>query len=166
VSRIAIRPAVRDDLPLIFSLIVVIAAYEELSHAVDATPAMIEAALFGDAPAAHCDIAALDGVDVGFALWFFNFSTFRGKRGIYLEDLFVRPQARGAGVGKALLANLAKRCVAMGLVRLEWSVLDWNQTAIDFYKAHGAELMDGWTTCRVSDQGLWRLAEAFPGREA
>lgn len=162
-SRIAIRPAAPADLPLIFSLIEEIAAYEELSHAVDATPEMIGSALFGDAPAAFCDIAALDGVDVGFALWFFNFSTFRGKRGVYLEDLFVRPQARGAGVGKALLAHLAKRCVAMGLVRLEWSVLDWNQTAIDFYKAHGAELMDGWTTCRVSDQGLRRLADAFAG---
>lgn len=165
-TRIAIREATRADLPLIYALIEEIAAYEELSHAVDATPAMIEEALFGERPAAYCDIAALDGVDVGFALWFHNFSTFRGKRGVYLEDLFVRPAARAHGVGKALLANLAKRCVAMGLVRLEWSVLDWNQTAIDFYKAHGAELMDGWTTCRVSDQGLWRLAEAWPGREA
>ena len=164
-SRISIRPATSDDLPLIYALIQEIADYEKLSHAVDATPQMIGEALFGEAPAAYCDIAALDGVDVGFALWFFNFSTFRGKRGIYLEDLFVRPAARGHGVGKALLGNLAKRCVAKGLVRLEWSVLDWNETAIDFYKAHGAELMDGWTTCRVSDQGLWKLAEAWPGRE-
>ncbi len=165
-SRIEIRESTREDLPLIYSLIEEIAEYEKLSHAIDATPAMIGEALFGAAPSAYCDIASLEGTPVAFALWFFNFSTFRGRRGIYLEDLFVRPAARGHGVGKALLGNLAKRCVAMGLVRLEWSVLDWNQTAIDFYKAHGAELMDGWTTCRVTDQGLWRLAEAWPGREA
>lgn len=165
-SRVVVRAATRDDLPLIFSLIEEIADYERLSHEIDATPASIEEALFGARPAAYCDIGELDGEAVGFALWFYNFSTFRGRRGIYLEDLFVRPAARKAGVGKALLANLAKRCIAQGLVRLEWSVLDWNRTAIDFYVAHGAKLMDEWTTCRVADQGLWRLAEAWPGREA
>lgn len=165
-SRIGIREAKRDDLPLIYALIEEIAEYEKLSHAVDATPEMIETALFGPKPAAFCDIGELDGTAVGFALWFHNFSTFRGRRGIYLEDLFVRPSARGSGVGKALLANLAKRCVAQGLARLEWSVLDWNTPAIDFYKARGAELMDEWTTCRVTGQGLWKLAEASPGREA
>ncbi|MBK9081702.1 MAG: GNAT family N-acetyltransferase [Rhizobiales bacterium] len=155
-----IRPARPDDAALIFALVRELADYEQLSHAVDADEAMIAEALFGPAPRAFCDIAEWKGEACGFALWFYNFSTFRGRHGIYLEDLFVRPSVRGHGLGKALLANLARRCVAENLARLEWSVLDWNEPSIAFYKAQGAELLDGWTTCRVSDQALWRLADA------
>ena len=158
-TTIAVRPARPDDAALIFDLVRELAVYEQLSHAVDATREMIAGALFGEAPRAFCDIGEWNGEPVGFALWFYNFSTFRGRHGIYLEDLFVRPAARGHGVGKALLAGLAKRCVAENLARLEWSVLDWNEPSIAFYKLQGAELMDGWTTCRVTDQALWRLAD-------
>ncbi len=158
-TTIAVRPARPDDAALIFDLVRELAVYEQLSHAVDATREMIADALFGEAPRAFCDIGEWNGEPVGFALWFYNFSTFRGRHGIYLEDLFVRPAARGHGVGKALLAGLAKRCVAENLARLEWSVLDWNEPSIAFYKLQGAELMDGWTTCRVTDQALWRLAD-------
>lgn len=162
-ARPTIRPARRDDAALIFDLVRELSVYEQLGHAVDATPQMIAGALFGPDPRAFCDIGEWNGEPVGFALWFYNFSTFRGRHGIYLEDLFVRPAARGRGVGKALLARLARRCVAEGLARLEWSVLDWNEPAIGFYESHGAELMDGWTVCRLADQALWRLAdEAAP----
>jgi diamine N-acetyltransferase len=158
-SDMTIRSAKPADAALIFALVRELAEYEQLSHAVDATEPMIAEALFGDAPRAFCDIAEWKGEACGLALWFYNFSTFRGRHGIYLEDLFVRPSFRGHGLGKALLANLARRCVAENLARLEWSVLDWNEPSIAFYKAQGAELLDGWTTCRVSDQALWRLAE-------
>jgi diamine N-acetyltransferase len=154
-----VRPARPADAALIFDLVRELAVYEQLSHAVDATQGMIEATLFGPAPRAFCDIGEWKGEPAGFALWFYNFSTFRGRHGIYLEDLYVRPAARGHGLGKALLAGLARRCVAENLARLEWSVLDWNEPSIAFYKLQGAELMDGWTTCRVTDQALWRLAD-------
>jgi GNAT superfamily N-acetyltransferase len=127
---------------------------------------MIVEALFGPRPRAFCDIAELDGAAAGFALWFYNFSTFRGRHGIYLEDLFVRPAARGTGLGKALLAGLAERCVRENLARLEWSVLDWNAPAIAFYQSQGAELMSEWTTCRVSGPALSRLAGGARGRGA
>jgi diamine N-acetyltransferase len=120
---------------------------------------MIAGALFGPAPRVFCDIAEWHGQPAGFALWFYNFSTFRGRHGIYLEDLFVRPAQRGHGLGKALLAHLARRCVTENLARLEWSVLDWNTPSIDFYKAQGAVMLDGWTTCRVTGEALWRLAD-------
>jgi GNAT superfamily N-acetyltransferase len=154
-----IRPAVPADAPLVFSLVRELAEYERLSHAVDATQEMIAEALFGPKPRVFCDIADHAGQGVGFALWFYTFSTFRGRHGIYLEDLFVRPEHRGKGLGKALLAGLARRCVTENLARLEWSVLDWNEPSITFYKAMGAEMMDGWTGCRVSDAALWRLAD-------
>ena len=154
-----IRPARPADAALVFALIRELAEYERLSGDVDATQEMIAQALFGAAPRVFCDIAEWHGEPVGFALWFYNYSTFRGRHGIYLEDLFVRPSARGHGLGKALLANLARRCVAEQLARLEWSVLDWNEPSIDFYKMQGAELLDGWTTCRVTDAALWRLAD-------
>jgi GNAT superfamily N-acetyltransferase len=154
-----IRPATPEDAALIFAFVQELAAYEQLSHAVDATQEGLEAALFGPQPRVFCDLVELHHEPVGFALWFYNFSTFRGRHGIYLEDLYVRPQARGKGCGKALLAHLAKRCVAEGLARFEWSVLDWNEPSIGFYKALGAVLMDDWTICRVTDQALWRLAD-------
>jgi GNAT superfamily N-acetyltransferase len=154
-----IRPARPDDATLVFDLVRELAEYERLSEDVDATPDMLAEALFGPSPRVFCDIAEWRGEPMGFALWFYNFSTFRGRHGIYLEDLYVRPAARGHGLGKALLANLAKRCVAENLARLEWSVLDWNEPSIAFYKQRGAELLDGWTTCRVTNAALWRLAD-------
>ncbi|WP_460448789.1 GNAT family N-acetyltransferase [Alsobacter sp. SYSU BS001988] len=156
---LSVRPAARGDAPLVFAMIRELGEYERLSHEIDATPEMIGEALFGEAPKVFCDIAEHRGEASGFALWFYSFSTFRGRCGLYLEDLYVRPQARGHGLGKALLANLAKRCVAENLARLEWQVLDWNEPSIAFYKAQGAETLDDWTRCRVTGEALWRLAD-------
>ena len=152
-----IRPATAADVGVISQLIRELAAYEKLTHAVDATPEQLTDAFFGSSPRVFCDLAEHDGNAVGFAVWFYNFSTFRGRPGIYLEDLFVRPAFRGEGLGKALLRNLARRCVAEKLVRLEWSVLDWNTPAIAFYENQGAVLMDEWTTFRLSDAALGRF---------
>jgi diamine N-acetyltransferase len=157
---IAIRAAQPNDAALVYALVRELAEYEDLLASVDATEAMISNALFGDHPRAFCDIISWEGEDAGLALWFYNFSTFRGRHGIFLEDLFVRPAFRGKGLGKALLVHLAQRCVREGLARFEWSVLDWNEPSIAFYKAMGAEMMEGWTGCRVSDQALVSLAGA------
>ncbi|PLR24285.1 GNAT family N-acetyltransferase [Caulobacter zeae] len=157
---VTVRPAAPEDAALILSFIRDLAEYEKLLHEVEATQAHIEAALFGDAPKAFCDIAEIDGEPVGLALWFYNYSTFVGRHGIYLEDLFVRPAARGAGAGKALLANLARRCVAENLGRLEWAVLDWNAPSIAFYDSLGAAAMDEWTVRRMTGDALAKLAGA------
>ena len=157
-----IRPAVLADAPRIYALILALADDEHLLDAVDASQEMITEALFGSNPRLFCDVAEQDGQVVGLAVWFYNFSTFRGRHGIYLEDLFVEPEHRGKGFGKALLQTLAQRCISEGLARLEWSVLDWNEPSIAFYKGLGAELMDEWTICRVSDRSLWRLAGHGP----
>lgn len=159
---LTVRPARPGDAALVLELIRDLATYEKLAHEVDATEADIDKALFGPAPRVFCDIAALDGSPVGFALWFYSFSTFRGRHGIYLEDLFVRPEHRGRGVGKALMAGLAARCIAQGLPRFEWSVLDWNTPSIDVYRKLGAVLMDDWTRCRLSGEPLAALAERAP----
>lgn len=159
---LAIHRARRDELPLVLSLIRELAAYEKLSHEVAATEAMIEAALFSDSPRLFCDIAEWNGEPAGFAVWFVNFSTFAGRFGVYLEDLFVRPQHRRNGIGKALLAYLAKECVENGWVRLQWAVLDWNTPSIEFYKTLGAVLMDEWTLCRVTGSALDALAAKAP----
>src|SRR5215469_12618850 len=144
----SIRRARPEQSKLIFSLICELAEYEKLSHEVEATEAGIAAALFGDNPRLFCDIAEWNGEGVGFAVWFLNFSTFSGRHGIYLEDLFVRPAHRGKGIGKALLAHLARQCAANGWPRLQWQVLDWNTPSIGFYQSLGAALMDEWTGCR------------------
>lgn len=157
VSGLAIRPAAPADAALIFALVSELAAYEKLSHEVRSTPATLAAALFADAPRAFCDIAEWEREPAGLALWFYDFSTFEGRHGLYLEDLFVRPAFRGHGIGGALLRHLAARCAAENLGRLSWSVLDWNTPSIDFYRARGAEFMDGWTTCRVTGAALARL---------
>jgi GNAT superfamily N-acetyltransferase len=133
-----------------------LAAYEKLEHEVDASVEDLRAALFAPQPRAFCDIAAWDGVPAGFALWFYNFSTFRGRHGIYLEDLFVLPDLRGRGIGKALLLSLAQRAVREGCARVEWSVLDWNKPAIDFYASLGAVPMDEWTVFRLTGDALAR----------
>lgn len=154
----SIRPAVRSDRDLIFAFIRELAEYEKLLDRVDATAADIERALFGPSPRVFCDIAEADGKPAGFALWFYNYSTFRGRHGIYLEDLFVRPAFRGRGLGKALLAHLAKRAVAENCTRVEWSVLDWNEPSIKFYKSLGATAMAEWHIYRLTDDALKNLA--------
>jgi GNAT superfamily N-acetyltransferase len=132
--------------------------YERLLHEVVVTEEQLRRELFGERPAAEVLIGTLDGEDVGFALFFHNFSTFLGRRGIYLEDLYVRPQARGRGVGRLLLARVARLAVDRGCGRLEWSVLDWNTPAIDFYRRMGARPMDEWTVHRVTGPALDALA--------
>jgi GNAT superfamily N-acetyltransferase len=155
-----IRSAVRADAPLIVALIAELAEYERLAHEAVATVADIEAALFGAAPKAFCDLAEVDGVAVGLALWFYNFSTFVGRHGLYLEDLYVRLDARGQGAGRALLAHLARRCVDEKLGRMEWSVLDWNAPAIAFYDGLGSISMDDWRIRRLTGEALEALAGA------
>ena len=156
---LAIRAAVKADSELVFSLVRELADYEKLSGEVDATPEAIAAALFANEPRLFCDIAEWNGEPAGFAVWFLNFSTFRGRHGIYLEDIFVRPEHRGRGIGKALMARLAKRCVDEDWARFEWAVLDWNKPSIDFYRAIGAQVMDEWRICRLSGKAL----QAFAG---
>jgi diamine N-acetyltransferase len=149
-----IRPARPGDEALVSDLIRELAEYEKLAHEAAATPADVARALFSPEPKAFCDIAEWDGEPLGFALWFYNYSTFRGRHGIYLEDLFVRPAARGKGAGKALITGLARRCVEQGLARLEWAVLDWNVSAIGFYENLGAKVMDDWRICRLTGEAL------------
>ena len=153
-----IRAATPADIPAIHQLIVELAIYEKEPDAVKATHADLHAALFGERPVAECVLAEIDGTPLGMGLFFTNFSTWTGKPGLYLEDLFVMPQARGAGLGKALLVHLAQLCVARGYGRFEWSVLDWNAPAIGFYQGLGAKLMDEWTVMRVDGEALTALA--------
>jgi len=154
---VAVRAARPDDAATVAGLVRDLAVYERLEHEAQATPADLEAALFGPQPRVFCDIAEVDGSIAGFALWFYTFSTFRGRHGIYLEDLFVKPEFRGQGAGKALLRGLARRCVSEGLPRFEWSVLDWNEPSIAFYRAQGALLMKEWIICRVDGDALVAL---------
>lgn len=155
---VTVREATPDDVGLIFRFIRDLAEYEKLLHEVEASEADVRRDLFGPAPRVFCDIAEADGGPVGFALWFYNYSTFRGRHGIWLEDLFVRPEKRGIGAGKALLRRLAKRCVDEDLGRLEWAVLDWNAPSIAFYDSLGAAALDDWTTRRLTGEALTRLA--------
>jgi GNAT superfamily N-acetyltransferase len=153
-----VRPAVPADAPLIFELIRALAEYEKLLHAVKATEAGLAAILFGPDPRAFCDVVEVDGEAVGFALWFYSVSTFEGRHGLYLEDLYVREAARGRGAGKALLRTLARRCLNEGLARLEWAVLDWNAPAIAFYDSLGAAAKTEWITRRLDGAALAALA--------
>lgn len=155
---LSIRPASATDISLIAQFIRDLAEYERLAHEVRFDEAVLEAKLFGTRPYAEVLIGEIDGSPQGFALFFHNFSTFEGKPGVYLEDLFVRPEARGAGLGKALLKKLAAIAVERDCARLEWSVLDWNEPAIQFYKALGAKPMDEWTIYRVDGTALAKLA--------
>jgi GNAT superfamily N-acetyltransferase len=155
---IAVRPAVRADAPLIFRFICDLAEYEKLRHEVRGDAGQLAGQLFGPRPYAEVLIAEEDGAPVGFALFFHNFSTFEGRPGLYLEDLFVDPAARGRGVGKALFAQLAALALERGCARLEWAVLDWNEPAIRFYRSLGARAMDEWTVNRVDGEALRSLA--------
>jgi GNAT superfamily N-acetyltransferase len=155
---LSIRPAAPDDLDLVIGFVRALADYERLADAVVLDRTLLGCHLFGDKPMAEVLIGEIDDVPRGFALFFHNFSTFEGKPGIYLEDLFVDPEARGAGLGKALLARLAQLAMERGCARLEWSVLDWNEPSIAFYKSLGAKAMDDWTINRVDGAALVALA--------
>ena len=153
-----IRPATPADVALILRLVRELAEFEREPDAVEATEDMLERALFGERPAAEAVIAELDGAPVGFALFFQNFSTWTGRPGIYLEDLYVTPAARGSGTGTALLRHLAGIALDRGCGRFEWAVLDWNEPAINFYRAMGAVGMDEWRVQRVAGDALMKLA--------
>jgi GNAT superfamily N-acetyltransferase len=155
---LTIRPARPGEAGLVLAFITALAEYEKLSHEVAAGEAEIDAALFGPAPRVFCDIAEWEGAPAGFALWFYTFSTFTGRHGIWLEDLFVQPDQRGRGIGKALMARLARRCVDEDLPRLAWWVLNWNEPSRAFYRSIGATAQDEWTVERLSGAALGRLA--------
>lgn len=155
---LTIRAARPDDAATVFELVRALAEYEKLSHELIATPQMLGDALFCEKPNVFCDLAEWDGKPVGFALWFLNYSSFAGKNGIYLEDIFVQPSHRGKGIGKALLVHLAKICTERGYARMQWSVLDWNTPSIEFYKSLGGVMLDDWTLVRVSGDALAKLA--------
>ncbi len=157
-ESVLVRPARETEAPLIFSLLGELAEYERLTDVFSTQEADIRTMLFGPAPRAFCLIAEWAEEPVGLALWFYIAATFSGGYGIHLEDLFVRPHARGHGVGKALMAALARRCAEEGLAGLQWAVLDWNAPAIAFYDSLGAETAGGWITRRLGGEALARLA--------
>lgn len=156
-THLLIRPARPGDEETLLALVRELAEFEREPDAVVATPALLREALFGNAPTAHAVIAEWDGAPAGFALYFFNFSTWLGRPGLYLEDLYVRQAMRGLGIGKALLLHLAGIAHARGCGRMEWSVLDWNAPAIEFYRSLGAVAMDEWTVYRLDATALQRL---------
>lgn len=155
---IRIRPAAPADVPTILRFIRELAEYERAPHEAVATPELLHEAIFSSKPACEALIGELNGVAEGFALFFHNFSTWKGRRGVYLEDLYVTPATRGKGLGKALLAAVAKVAVDRGCPRLEWNVLDWNEPALRFYRSLGAEPLSEWTIHRLSGEALARLA--------
>jgi GNAT superfamily N-acetyltransferase len=157
-AKATIRPATADDVPAMMALIRELAAYERLAHEVMATEESLADALFGQRPAAEALIAELDGRSVGYAIFFTSFSTFVGRSGIYLEDIYVQPPARGRGVGKQLLARVAQLAVERNCGRLEWAVLDWNEPSIKFYQALGARALSDWTVYRLTGAELQSLA--------
>jgi GNAT superfamily N-acetyltransferase len=161
-SNVTIRPAREDEVPLVLQFVRELAEYEHLLHEAVATEERIRRDLFGPRPYAEVIFACLDDVPVGFALFFHNYSTFLGKPGIYLEDLFVRPNVRGKGLGKALLMWLAAEAVKRDCGRLEWAVLDWNEPSIQFYKSLGAKAMDEWSVFRLTGDSLSELAKRSP----
>ncbi len=156
---LAIRPAVPGDEALVLSFIKALAESEKLLDRVVATESSVREALFGPNPRLFCDIAEWDGQPAGFTVWFYSYSTFLARHGLYIEDLFVKPTYRSKGIGKALLVNQATRAVAEGCGRLEWMVLDWNSLAIEFYETLGAREVDGWTVFRVQGEALAKLAQ-------
>jgi GNAT superfamily N-acetyltransferase len=159
-NGVRIAAASESDVPVILELIRSLADYEQLAHEVVATADSVRESLFGAHPAAEVVIAYLDQEPVGFAVWFQNYSTFLGRAGLYLEDLFVKPERRGQGIGRTLLAHVAAVAIARDAGRMEWSVLDWNTPAIGFYRAIGAVPMDEWTVYRLTGDALKRLALA------
>jgi GNAT superfamily N-acetyltransferase len=159
-SRLRISNATREDVPFILGLIKELAEYEKLPHEVVATEDILKESLFGERPYAEVVIASYDERPVGYALFFHSFSTFVGRPGLYLEDVYVRPAMRGKGIGKALLVYLARLAVERRCGRFEWSVLNWNEPSIGFYKSLGAKPMDEWTVYRLAGESLQRLAQS------
>jgi GNAT superfamily N-acetyltransferase len=157
---VTIAPASEADVPAIYALVKALADYERLSHEVVSTEADIRNSLFGPRPFAEVILAKAEAETVGFALFFHNYSTFLGRPGLYLEDLFVRPEWRGTGIGRELLVALARLAVDRGCGRLEWSVLDWNEPAIGFYQRMGAQVMDEWRICRLTGEALVEVARS------
>jgi GNAT superfamily N-acetyltransferase len=155
---LTIRPATPKDVPLILDLIRGLALYEKAPEQVVSTEADLHRALFGERPCAWVELAQWDGQDAAYALYFYNYSTWTGKRALYLEDLFVQPAFRGHGIGKAMLKHLAGIALKEDCTRFQWSVLDWNQPAIDFYERQGANILREWLPCRVEGEALVRLA--------
>jgi GNAT superfamily N-acetyltransferase len=163
-GKILVRAATAADVPLLLQFIRELAAYEKLSHEVTATEDLLRRNLFGESPTAEVILAGLDGVEAGFAVFFHNFSTFLGKPGIYLEDLYVTPEFRGQGCGKAMMIHLARLAAQRDCGRFEWSVLDWNKPSLDFYHSIGACPMSEWTVQRLTGEALHALAEQkLPG---
>jgi len=162
-ENFAIRPATAADVPIILELIRALATYERAPNDVTATEDGLNKVLFGEKPAAEVLLAFEDETAVGFAVFFHNFSTWLGRPGLYLEDLFVRPEDRGKGYGRALLIHLAKIARDRSCGRMEWAVLDWNEPAIQFYRKLGAKPMDEWTVFRLTRDGIAKLADAAPG---
>jgi GNAT superfamily N-acetyltransferase len=162
VSDLHIRPVSENDVALLLTFIKELATYERLADKVVTTELVLRESLFGIRPAAEALIAYLGDEPVAYAIWFYNFSSFTGRPGLYIEDIYVRPHARGRGVGKALLLHLARLAKERSCARMEWAVLDWNEPAINFYKGLGARLMDEWTTFRLDARELSRLAEGPP----
>lgn len=158
-ADVVIAPATPADVKLIVALIRELAEYEKLAHEAQATEGGIHAALFGERRYAEAVVARADGTDAGFGLFFHNFSTFTGRPGLWVEDVYVRPALRGRGIGKALFAAMARIALERNCARMEWSVLDWNKPAIDFYRAIGARAMDEWTIQRLTGEALARLAQ-------
>jgi GNAT superfamily N-acetyltransferase len=157
---VRIRRAVLEDVPTIHELIRDLARYERALEMARAAPEQLRENFFADVPNVFCDLVETDEGDVaGFAVWFLNYSTWTGTHGIFLEDLFVKPEFRGRGLGSGLLGHLARECVAKGYHRLKWSVLDWNQPSIDFYRSLGAESLDEWTEFRLTGEALAKLAD-------
>jgi GNAT superfamily N-acetyltransferase len=159
-QNLSIRAATPADAALIVGFIRELAEYEKLLHEVKITTEDLARDLFGAEPRIFCEIAEWDGRPVGFVLWFYTYSTFQGRHGIWLEDLYVQPDQRGRGIGKALLQHLARRCVAENLGRFEWWVLDWNEPSIAFYKSQGGVMQDEWTKVRVEGEALLKLVTA------
>jgi GNAT superfamily N-acetyltransferase len=155
---VTLRPASPADIAVLLDLVHALAHYEKAPHEVEMTVPMLHEALFGTQPLARAVLAETDGAVAGFALFFTSFSTWTGRAGLYLEDLFVRPEVRGRGIGRALLRHLAREAVRLGCARLEWSVLDWNRPAIDFYQSLGAVPIDEWTRYRLKGEALAALA--------
>ena len=157
-SDLHLRGATSADAARVFAFVGELAEFEKLRHEVEADEAALAAALFGPTPKVFCEIAEWRGEPVGFALWFNNFSTFSGRHGVYLEDLYVRESHRGKGIGKALLQRLAALCADNGWSRLQWSVLDWNAPAIAFYRSLGADVLPDWRLCRLNGRALAEFA--------
>jgi GNAT superfamily N-acetyltransferase len=159
-AQLALRMVTPEDVPTILGFVTALAAYEHLEDEVLATEADFHSSLFGTPARAEALIAEMDGKPVGFAVWFYNFSTFRGRHGLFLEDIFVDPTHRGAGIGRAIFRFLARRAIAQGCARMDWDVLNWNSTAIRFYRSLGAHPLDGWTRQRLTGRALAALASS------